>query len=60
MTRIIGKMSDWMLGRVVPEASARAADVGTQAWAGCCDWQICRFCSEVRCWCAQCLDLRCR
>jgi len=61
MTRMIGKMSDWMLGRVVPTANAQAGDVGVQVyWAGCCDFQICYFCSSVRCWCAQCGDLRCR
>ncbi|MEV0646228.1 hypothetical protein AB0I28_13285 [Phytomonospora sp. NPDC050363] len=58
MDRIIGKVGDWMLRRVVPKTAARACAVEL---AGCCDFKICRFCCSGTgdCWCAGCTGPRC-
>lgn len=61
MNRIIGKMSDWMLGRMVPATDAKA-EITTLEWAGCCgDIKTCRFCTAgtSHCRCAVCSDPRC-
>ncbi|MBB5785354.1 hypothetical protein ACIHFD_46025 [Nonomuraea sp. NPDC051941] len=60
MNRLFGKVSDFMLGLVVPRAEA-AAYAPPPEWIGCCDFQICKFRSGSGVIaCAQCLDPRCR